>query len=115
MHPSPDTPRVHSSQIDLDIIRQERGVSLTDYSYNGGVPPEPSGEQYQINIYLNSGSGIDFETIRKVLIVGVPSTFNDRGGTAQLFWVSKAQGPNKCPYPLTFILRAFACELQLTM
>ena len=56
-----------------------------------------------------------FETIRKVLIVGVPSTFNDRGGTAQLFWVSKAQGPNKCPYPLTFILRAFACELQLTM
>jgi len=27
-----------------------------------------------------------FETIRKVLIVGVPSTFPDRGGTAQLFW-----------------------------
>ena len=27
-----------------------------------------------------------FETIRKVLIVGVPSTFTDRGGTAQLFW-----------------------------
>jgi len=27
-----------------------------------------------------------WETVRKVLIVGVPSTFTDRGGTAQLFW-----------------------------
>ena len=27
-----------------------------------------------------------FETIRKVLLVGIPSTFPDRGGTAQLFW-----------------------------
>ena len=27
-----------------------------------------------------------FETIRKVLIIGVPSVFPDRGGTAQLFW-----------------------------
>jgi len=27
-----------------------------------------------------------FETIRKVLLVGVPSTFPERGGTAQLFW-----------------------------
>jgi len=26
------------------------------------------------------------ETIRKVLLVGVPSTFPERGGTAQLFW-----------------------------
>ena len=64
MHPSPDTPRVHSSQIDLAIIirqkEQEVGRrSLADYSYNGG---EPSGEQDVINIYLNSGSGIDFST-----------------------------------------------------
>ena len=28
-----------------------------------------------------------WETVRKVLIVGVPSTFTDRGGTSQLFWV----------------------------
>ena len=27
-----------------------------------------------------------FETIRKVLIVGIPATFPERGGTAQLFW-----------------------------
>ena len=27
-----------------------------------------------------------FETSRKVLLVGVPSIFPDRGGTAQLFW-----------------------------
>ena len=27
-----------------------------------------------------------FETIRKVLLVGIPSTFPQRGGTAQLFW-----------------------------
>ena len=27
-----------------------------------------------------------FETIRKVLLVGVPSTFPERGGTLQLFW-----------------------------
>jgi hypothetical protein len=27
-----------------------------------------------------------FECIRKVLLVGVPSTFPERGGTAQLFW-----------------------------
>ena len=36
-----------------------------------------------------------FETIRKVLIVGVPSTFPDRGGTAQLFWASD-QGLQIC-------------------
>jgi uncharacterized membrane protein YhaH (DUF805 family) len=27
-----------------------------------------------------------FETVRKVLLVGIPSTFPGRGGTAQLFW-----------------------------
>ena len=27
-----------------------------------------------------------FETVRKVLIVGIPATFPERGGTAQLFW-----------------------------
>jgi hypothetical protein len=27
-----------------------------------------------------------FETMRKVLLVGIPSTFPERGGTAQLFW-----------------------------
>ena len=27
-----------------------------------------------------------FETIRKVLLVGIPATFPERGGTAQLFW-----------------------------
>ena len=27
-----------------------------------------------------------FETLRKVLLVGIPSTFPERGGTAQLFW-----------------------------
>ena len=27
-----------------------------------------------------------FETVRKVLIVGVPSVFPGRGGTPQLFW-----------------------------
>ena len=27
-----------------------------------------------------------FETVRKVLIVGVPSTFTGRGGIEQLFW-----------------------------
>ena len=27
-----------------------------------------------------------FETIRKVLLVGIPAVFPERGGTAQLFW-----------------------------
>ena len=27
-----------------------------------------------------------FETLRKVLLVGVPATFPERGGTVQLFW-----------------------------
>ena len=50
-----------------------------------------------------------FETIRKVLLVGVPSVFPERGGTAQLFWglivcfITFGMYMVRCrPHPFTF-------------